>query len=362
MEHQNPHRMIVPPQQPANAVTVVADPGDLWGAPPPMYRISALDVQDEGHLIACSATFYHRRGPLHVTWKSRQVGVEEGLLVRPRGGPRAAPGAFEHQISRPSVLARPEPDVDLFETVPPSWGVPVDLLDRASALFARLPRAYRHLFNALVWDAGRFQRFCQWPGSLGNHHKRAGGLLEHTVDAAEIAWSLCQRNPKANAELTLLATLVHDLGKTDDYVWNPRGYWYASNRCRLIGHGVTIVEWIAVAAAVPGVALSQEAYEALVHLLTARDNAPSWLGIRRSAMIEGEILSHADRVSGRGDLHARLAAPGGGWGTRHPHRGSQPYTLPERSEQSPIQGRPPCSSDVPHRYRYRQARFNGIGD
>jgi len=298
---------------------------------PTVFRLIDLEVERNGEVYHCSATLYHRQATLSVSWSASVVspGVEVGALVRPDFPivMRSETGAVI--IQGLSVPQEPERDLNLFDTVRPErWDEP-RLIERARDLIDELPSAYRHLFNAIFWDFRRFARFCVNPASLSNHHAHRGGLLLHTVEAAEIALMLCERSKHANRGLVLLAVLLHDAGKADEYLPSGNGTWTLTDRGRLIGHGCTVTEWIAVAAANCGIDLQQKEYQALIHVLTARTNAPEWLGIRKAAMIENEILSVADRMSGHIDLHDGLAAAGGGWGVRHHHRPA-PFTLADR--------------------------------
>ena len=298
---------------------------------PTVFRLIDLEVERDGEVYRCMANLYHRQATLSVTWYASVVspGVEVGALVRPDFPIVMRSEAGRLIIKGLSVPQEPERDLNLFDTVRPErWNEP-RLIERARDLMDELPSAFRHLFNAIFWDFRRFARFCVNPASLSNHHAYRGGLLEHTVATAEIALMLCDRSKHANRGLVLVAALLHDAGKADEYLRSGDGTWTLTDRGRLIGHDCTVIEWIAAAAANCGIDLRQEGYQALLHVLTARTNAPEWLGIRKTAMIENEIVSVADRMSGHIDLHDGLAAAGGGWGLRHHHRPA-PFTLADR--------------------------------
>lgn len=296
---------------------------------PVAFRLVHLDVVQDGDRVHCAADLYHRCAALSVIWSAptNSPEIEVGALVRPefpmlattRGGPLA--------VANLSVLQQPERDLNLFETMRPErWRLP-QLIERARILIDALPPVYRHLFNAIFWDHHRFARFCVSPGSMHNHHAQRSGLLLHSIETAEIALSLCDRSERVNRGLALIAALLHDAGKADEYLLDGEGASGLSNRGKLVGHGITVTEWIAAAvAANPAIDLGEENHQALIHVLTARTSAPEWLGIRKSAMIENEIVSFADRLSGQLNLHDQLSAAEGGWGRRHRHR-QAPFTL-----------------------------------
>lgn len=171
------------------------------------------------------------------------------------------------------------------------------------------------------------QRFCTAPASVANHHAYRHGLIEHTVEVAENTLRLCEASTGVNRNLALLAALLHDAGEADEYAARGTHSWSLTDRGRLIGHDTTIVEW--VAAASTQARLPNNTYVALLHILTARRGAPDWVGMRQPAMLESDILSQADRLSGQANLHAQMSNPNGGWGTKHRHMRSAPYSVPE---------------------------------
>lgn len=75
------------------------------------------------------------------------------------------------------------------------------------------------------------------------HHAYLGGLLEHTVAVGTLALDTCQLHPRLNSDLLITAALVHDLGKTREYVYGAEVE--LSEEGRLLGHvelGLRLVE------------------------------------------------------------------------------------------------------------------------
>ncbi len=66
------------------------------------------------------------------------------------------------------------------------------------------------------------------------HHAYLGGLLEHTVAVGTLALEACQLHVKLNSDLLITAALVHDLGKTREYVYGAE--IELSEEGRLLGH------------------------------------------------------------------------------------------------------------------------------
>ncbi len=66
------------------------------------------------------------------------------------------------------------------------------------------------------------------------HHAYLGGLLEHTVAVGTLAQEVCLQHVKLNSDLLICAALVHDLGKTREYVYGAE--IELSEEGRLLGH------------------------------------------------------------------------------------------------------------------------------
>ena len=79
--------------------------------------------------------------------------------------------------------------------------------------------------------------------------------------------------------MLVLAGLLHDTGKADEYRWVHRRF-ELSDRGHLIGHRHTLLEWLAAARAQYRVMVPEAHYLALIHVLTAAKGAPAWLGLR----------------------------------------------------------------------------------
>jgi 3'-5' exoribonuclease len=67
-----------------------------------------------------------------------------------------------------------------------------------------------------------------------SHHAYLGGLLEHTVAVATMVPELCTLHPRLDRDLLLSAAIVHDLGKTREFVYGAE--ITRSREGKLLGH------------------------------------------------------------------------------------------------------------------------------
>ena len=297
---------------------------------PRIFRVTTIRfTQLDDKRTQCVASLYHDKASIRVVWMASQpdMRLKSGALVSPRwlGQDTSENGAV--RISRLILMERPEPWENLFHTVPHGWVKNRDLIKQAVELVEALPRPYRFLFNAIFWDGQRFKRFCMGPSSMNGHHSDENGNLRHAVEVAQMMQQFCQVRELANEGLGILAGFLHDAGKADEYRLSPSGEWKLTDRGKLLGHKVTVIEWIAQASAKCNLMLPPEHYMALLHCLTSAPNAPDWLGIRKPAMLEAILLSDMDRLSGTEDLMQRCSSKRDGWGSYHSHLSGRPYQI-----------------------------------
>ncbi len=300
---------------------------------PPIFRVTALDYQQEARCVRYQAHLFHDKVSLTVEWARGQpdTRLHPFCLVSPRWNIRPISHGGAIQISRLVLMEHPEPEENLFRMVPHGWVKNRELVKQAAELIDNLPRPYRFLFNAIFWSGDRFHRYCTGPSSMNAHHNYDCGNLMHSIELALWMRESMRKAKTAQHALAVMVGLLHDAGKADEYQLAPSGDWKLTDRGKLLGHGVTIIEWIAAAHSRYKLHnLPKEHYMALLHCLTSHAHAPEWLGIRKPRMAEAILLSGLDQVSGQLELMARCSTEKPGWGRYHEKlRGGQPYQ-PER--------------------------------
>ena len=93
---------------------------------------------------------------------------------------------------------------------------------------------YSALLEGLLGDAALRAEWRRAPCTRGGHHAYLGGLLEHTVAVGTLALEAAVLHPRLNSDLLLCAALVHDLGKTREFVYGAA--IELSEEGRLLGH------------------------------------------------------------------------------------------------------------------------------
>lgn len=305
---------------------------------PQVMRVTSLHHTQRGNQIHHRATLHHRITNLSVDWETRHrdVRLQVGTLVSVRYAldARSEEGALRIHGLRPLVY--PLANINVFETLHPSWCKDSALISRATDLWAQLPLPLAHLINAVLWDHQRLHRFVWGPSSLDGHHNNTSGNFRHSVEVAEAALAIASDRKGVSPALLIAGGLLHDVGKADEYMLDHRNKRFLlSTRGELVGHRDTLTEQLATARATAGVMIDESTWVCLLHMLNAARGAPRWLGLREPRTLEAEILSFADRLSGQQDLHYRCSTPpssgnSGGepyFGAFHPHLGLRPFFL-----------------------------------
>jgi 3'-5' exoribonuclease len=139
----------------------------------------------------------------------------------------------------------------------------------------------RALLDAFLSDEAFRQELRRAPCTRSGHHAYLGGLLEHTVAVATLAFETCSLHPRLNSDVLVGAAILHDIGKTLEFSLGAE--IELSEAGALIGHVALgqqlLVERAARLDGFPGAKL-----HAVSHCLLAHHGAESLPGRRfRSA-------------------------------------------------------------------------------
>jgi 3'-5' exoribonuclease len=139
----------------------------------------------------------------------------------------------------------------------------------------------RHL-SALVQtyldDESLMNQFCKAPAAMSYHHAFLGGLLEHTLNAMEVADCIVKFYPGLNRDLVLAGIFLHDIAKTWELTYDAAfGY---TDGGQLIGHIVKAVIWVEEkaqkAAETLGEPIPRELINVLEHIILSHHDKPEF--------------------------------------------------------------------------------------
>jgi 3'-5' exoribonuclease len=217
---------------------------------------------------------------------------ERGQLVRVAG--RVQRFREQLQIEIDSIARAEGTDADPSRFLPSSYRD----IDELEGFLEHLVRevydpGLRGLLERLMADAtlrAELRRApCSLPasqsgrGSPGAHHAYLGGLLEHTVAVATVATELCTLHPRLDRDLLVSAAIVHDIGKTREFVYGAE--IERSREGTLLGH-----------------------VELGMRIIAA--HAPATLALERRLELEHCVISHhgAEQAAGQRPASAEAVA------------------------------------------------------
>jgi 3'-5' exoribonuclease len=134
------------------------------------------------------------------------------------------------------------------------------------------------LVQAYLDDEELMNNFCRAPAAMTFHHAFVGGLLEHTLNAMEVADAVCRFYPKLNRDLVISGVFLHDLAKTWELSYeNAYGY---TDGGQLVGHIVKGAIWVEKKAkeaeASLGEPIPQKLIDVVQHIILSHHGEPEF--------------------------------------------------------------------------------------
>lgn len=150
---------------------------------------------------------------------------------------------------------------------------------------------FTNLLNEI--NSGTWDRFIKAPAAKANHQAYLGGLLQHSVEVAEMAVGIYDRDQThINLNLLITACLLHDVGKITEYEYEKK--IDRSTTGKLIGH--TTLGVVIISNNLPEKFPSKK-YAELIHLILSHHGKREWGAPVEPLMKEAVILHYCDMIS-----------------------------------------------------------------
>jgi len=121
------------------------------------------------------------------------------------------------------------------------------------------------LLQAYMCDRELMGNFARAPAAMSFHHAYIGGLLEHTLNALEVADAVVKFYPGLNRDLVLAGVFLHDIAKTWELSYvTAFGY---TDGGQLVGHIVKSAMWVEEKAKAAEVTLGETIPRNLIDVL-----------------------------------------------------------------------------------------------
>lgn len=214
-------------------------------------------------------------------------------------------GALEIKLTQPFRPAE-EPD-DPSPYIPTSTVPLNDLRARLSEFIdsVRHPALHALLSEVFVKDVKMAQRFESLPAAEKRHHAFRHGLLQHTLEVADVVDAICEKQRlwgagrgRVSRDLAITGALLHDIGKLEEYGPDGHGVCFTTGG-GLLGHVTLGVVRVArkIAQARKGVPFPEELEELVLHTITAHHGKAEYGAPKPPMTAEAALIHYADVVS-----------------------------------------------------------------
>jgi len=167
------------------------------------------------------------------------------------------------------------------------------------------------LVNCYLEDEELMGKLCKAPAAMSMHHAFIGGLLEHTLNAVEVADAIVRLYPGLNRDLVITGIFLHDIAKTWELSYDS-AFSYTDGG-QLVGHIVKSVLWIEQKAreaeSVLGEKIPQNLIDVLQHIIISHHGVPEFGAVKTPATPEAIAVHHIENMDAK--LMSALAATRG---------------------------------------------------
>ncbi len=155
----------------------------------------------------------------------------------------------------------------------------------------------RQLLAGVFPNSKTREMFCQAVAAQFLHHAYRGGLLEHSIEVAELCDSACRVLPSLKRDFLVTCALLHDIGKLEEMRHGVGAGEYTESGT-LVGHVFAGAYRLrTVADTISG--FPDTLKDAIVHLILSHHGRPEYGAARLPARAEAFVLAECDLMSAR---------------------------------------------------------------
>jgi len=173
------------------------------------------------------------------------------------------------------------------------------------------------------------ERFFLFPASIGVHHMYLGGLLEHSVNVASIAYKIADLTG-GDKDIIIAGSLIHDMGKIEEMEF--KGRFRYSDRGRLLGHiGLGVMMFETLIKEIEN--FPSYIADMLTHIIISHHGTEEWGSPKKPMSIEALIIHYIDNLDAKitgVKEHMKEKMEDDRWTEYHRLYESRFYKTPER--------------------------------
>jgi 3'-5' exoribonuclease len=218
--------------------------------------------------------------------------MPDGGLVRVRG--RIENYQNNLQLIIEQMSAPKEGSFDIADLIPHTTKDVGQMFTRVVEICQSIQnRHLAALVHAYLDDKKLMEDFCRAPAAMSFHHAFLGGLLEHTLNAMEVADAVCKFYPLLNRDLVIAGIFLHDIAKTWELSYDV-AFNYTDGG-QLVGHVVKSAIWVEQKAKkaeeMLGEPIPQPLIDVIQHIILSHHGLPEF-GAARTPSTPEAIAVH----------------------------------------------------------------------
>ncbi len=157
------------------------------------------------------------------------------------------------------------------------------------------------LVQAYLDDDNLMTNLCRAPAAMSMHHAFIGGLLEHTLNAIEVADAIVKFYPGLNRDLLITGIFLHDIAKTWELAY-ATAFSYTDGG-QLVGHIVKSAMWVEhkakEAEALLGEPIPQQLIDVVQHIILSHHGEPEFGAARTPSTPEAIAVHYIENMDAK---------------------------------------------------------------
>ena len=215
--------------------------------------------------------------------------VAEAVKVSGRVNP---PGRYAGELTVDHIEEIPVTEEILDQLLPPFPDSHARDVEHLESLISSVQHPLCKKLLTTLFHGSKRSLFLNAVAARDVHHAYRGGLLQHTLEVADICDACCTRFPRLNRDILITGALLHDFAKIDEMTHGLRAGEYTDNGM-LIGHVAygaarilhLTIEW------------PESMRNHLAHLILSHHERPEHGAAKVPSTPEAIVLAHADAIS-----------------------------------------------------------------
>lgn len=222
--------------------------------------------------------------------------ISHGNVVRVTGHSNLFRGNL--QIQGISIVPVDEGSYDIEDFLPVSPKNPTSMIEDLYSLIGEIgSEEIRGFLTKLFKEDGFSRAFFRAPAAIQIHHGYLHGLLEHSIETAQIGLNLGRYHPLIDKDILIAGGILHDIGKLEEYEYGT--VIGMTDIGKLEGHLVLGRDIFLKAVASQEIPSKTEWVRHLAHVILSHHGNLDWGAVVVPQTLEAHVIHLADLQSGR---------------------------------------------------------------